>query len=97
MPTVAEALNLPDYEVDSWYAIFAPAKTPPAMIARMQKEVARTVQVPEVRQKLLEQAADPVGSTPEELDRVVKSELKRWAEVIRQARHQARMSPWPRR
>ncbi len=85
VPTVAEALNLPDYEVDSWYAIFAPAKTPPAMIARMQKEVARTVQVPEVRQKLLEQAADPVGSTPEELDRVVKSELKRWAEVIRQA------------
>ena len=51
----------------------------------MQKEVARTVQVPEVRQKLLEQGADPVGSTPEELDRVVKSELKQWEEVIRQA------------
>jgi tripartite-type tricarboxylate transporter receptor subunit TctC len=85
VPTVAEALGIPDFEVDSWYAMFAPAKTPPASVGRMQKEVARAVQVPEVKQKLLEQAADPVGGTPEELDRVVKSELKGWAEVIRAA------------
>jgi tripartite-type tricarboxylate transporter receptor subunit TctC len=85
VPTVAEALNIPDYEVDSWYAMFAPAKTPPAIVARMQQEVARAVHVPEVKQKLLEQAADSVGSTPEALDRVVKAELKKWAEVIRAA------------
>ena len=86
IPTVAEALMLPDYEVDSWYAIFAPAKTPPAIVARMQREAVRVLQMPDVAQKLLEQAADPVGSTPEELDRVVKSELRRWTEVIREAR-----------
>jgi tripartite-type tricarboxylate transporter receptor subunit TctC len=85
IPTVAEELNLPDYEVDSWCALFAPAKTPAAMVARMQKEVARVVHLPEVKQKLIEQGADPVGSSPEELDRVVKSELKTWAAVIRDA------------
>ncbi|HUL92849.1 MAG TPA: tripartite tricarboxylate transporter substrate binding protein [Burkholderiales bacterium] len=85
IPTVAEELGLPDYEVDSWCAMFAPAKTPAAIIARMQKEVARVVQLPEVKQKLIEQGADPVGSSPEELDRVVKSELKSWAAVIREA------------
>jgi tripartite-type tricarboxylate transporter receptor subunit TctC len=85
IPTVAEELGLPDYEVDSWCAMFAPAKTPASIVARMQKEVARVVQVPEVRQKLVEQSADPVGSSPEELDRIVKSELKSWAAVIRDA------------
>jgi tripartite-type tricarboxylate transporter receptor subunit TctC len=86
IPTVAEALKIPDYEVDSWYALFAPAKTPPAIIARMQKEVARTIQLPDVKQKLLEQGGDTVGSTPEHLDGVVKAELRKWAEVIRAAK-----------
>jgi tripartite-type tricarboxylate transporter receptor subunit TctC len=82
IPTVAEALDLPDYEVDSWYAMFAPARTPPAIVARMQKEAAGVVRLPDVKQKLLEQGADSVGSTSEALDRVVRAELKRWADVI---------------
>jgi tripartite-type tricarboxylate transporter receptor subunit TctC len=86
IPTVAEALKMPDYEVDSWYALFAPAKTPAPIIAKMQKAVAQTIELPEVKQKLLEQGGDTVGSSPEELDRVVKRELRRWAEVIRQAK-----------
>jgi tripartite-type tricarboxylate transporter receptor subunit TctC len=85
IPTVAEALKIPDYEVDSWYAMFAPAKTPPAIVDRMQKEIARVINLPDVRQKLLEQGGDPVGSTPAALDRVVKNELSKWAEVIRAA------------
>ncbi len=86
VPTVAEALNIPDYEVDSWYAMFAPTKTPPAIVARMQREVARVVQLPEVRQKLVEQGGDPVGGASEDLDRVVKAELKKWAELIQAAK-----------
>jgi len=86
IPTVAEALKIADYEVDSWYALFAPAKTPAPIIAKMQKAVARTIELPEVKQKLLEQGGDTVGSTPQELDRVVKSELRKWAEVIREAK-----------
>jgi len=85
IPTVAEALKLPDYEVDSWYAMFAPAKTPAAIVSRMQKTVARVIELPEVKHKLLEQGGDTVGSTPEVLDKIVKSELHRWAEVIRDA------------
>jgi tripartite-type tricarboxylate transporter receptor subunit TctC len=85
IPTVAEALKVPDFEVDSWYAMFAPAKTPPAIVARMQAEISQALQQPEIRQKLLEQGGDPVGSTPEHLDRVVKAELRKWALLIREA------------
>ena len=86
IPTVAEALNIPDFEVDSWYAMFAPAKTPPAIIARMQREVAKVIQLPDVKQKLLEQGGDTVGSSPEALERVVKAELKKWTELVRDAK-----------
>jgi tripartite-type tricarboxylate transporter receptor subunit TctC len=86
IPTVAEALKIPDYEVDSWYAMFAPAKTPAAIVSKMQKAVAQTIQLPDVKQKLLEQGGDTVGSSPEHLDRVVKAELKKWADVIRAAK-----------
>jgi len=85
IPTVAEELALPDYAVDSWLALFAPAGTPKAIVARAQKDLARVLQQPETRQRLVEQGAEPVGSTPEELARVVTTELRTWAEVIRQA------------
>ena len=85
IPTVAEALKIPDYEVDSWYAMFAPAKTPPAIVTRMQKEIARVIQLPDIKHKLAEQGGDTVGSTPEELDKVVKGELRKWGELIRDA------------
>ena len=76
---------MPDYEVDSWYAIFAPAKTSPAIVARMQKAVAHTIELPDVKQRLLEQGGDTVGSTPEELDKVVKGELRKWRDLVRAA------------
>ena len=85
VPTVAEALNIPDYEVDSWYAVFAPAKTPANAVGRMHQEVARVVRMPEVKQKLLEQGADAVGSAPADLDQTVRAELKKWAALIQQA------------
>ena len=85
VPTVAEALGIRDYEVDSWYAIFAPAHTPANIVARLQQEVARVVRLPEVKQKLLEQGADAAGNSSAELDQVVKAELKKWAALIQQA------------
>lgn len=85
VPTVAEALGIPDYEVDSWYAIFAPARTSPAIVARLQHEVARVVHLPEVKQKLLEQGADAIGNSSADLDQAVKAELKKWAALIQQA------------
>jgi tripartite-type tricarboxylate transporter receptor subunit TctC len=85
IPTVAESAGIPDYEVDSWYAMFAPAKTPPAIVARLQQEIARVLQLPEIKEKLLQQGADAVGSSSAELEHVVKSELRKWEAVIRQA------------
>jgi tripartite-type tricarboxylate transporter receptor subunit TctC len=85
IPTVAEALKLPDFEVDSWYALFAPAQTPAAVVARMQKEIARVIELPDVKARLLEQGGDTVGSSPQYLDKVVKGELLKWAEVVREA------------
>jgi tripartite-type tricarboxylate transporter receptor subunit TctC len=85
VPTVAEALKMPDYEVDSWYGLFAPAKTSPAIVATMHKAIVKTIQLPEVKQKLLEQGADTVGSSPEHLGQVVKKELAKWPEVIKAA------------
>jgi tripartite-type tricarboxylate transporter receptor subunit TctC len=85
VPTVAEALKMPDYEVDSWYALFAPAKTSPAIVAKMEKAIVKTIQLPDVKQKLLEQGADTVGSSPEYLGRVVKRELAKWPEIIKAA------------
>src|SRR5260221_962955 len=85
IPTVAQEVNLPDYPVDSWLALFAPAGAPAPVIARMHKEIVLVLQVPEVKQRLLEQSADPVGSSPEELGRGVAAELQNWASVILQA------------
>ena len=85
IPTVAEALKIADFEVDSWYALFAPAHTPAAIVARMQKEIARVIEQPEVKARLLEQGGDTVGSSPQHLDKVVKGELLKWAEIVREA------------
>jgi len=85
VPTAAEALSMPDFEVDSWFAVFAPARTPANIVGRMQQEIAKVVRIPEVKQKLLEQGADGVGNTSAELDQIVKGELKKWALLIQQA------------
>ena len=85
VPTVAEALKMPDYEVDSWYALFAPARTSPEIVTKMQKAIVKTIQLPEVKQKLLEQGGDTVGSSPEYLGQVVKKELAKWPEIIKAA------------
>jgi len=89
VPTVAEALGIKDYEVDSWYAMFAPAKTPLPIVERLQREIASVVQTTEIKEKLLQQGADGVGGTPEELDRIVRAELVKWQALVRDAKIKA--------
>jgi tripartite-type tricarboxylate transporter receptor subunit TctC len=84
LPTMAEA-GVPDMEVPVWTAFFAPAKTPAVIIARLQKEVARTVQTPEVKERFAQMGLDPVGSTPEELARVVARDLDKYIAVAKAA------------
>jgi len=86
VPTVAEAAGLKDYEVDSWYAIFAPVKVPDEVVERMNKEIATAVARPEVKARLLEQGAEAVSSTPEVLGRMVTREIEEWRTVVKHAR-----------
>jgi tripartite-type tricarboxylate transporter receptor subunit TctC len=84
LPTMAEA-GVPDMEVPVWTAFFAPAKTPSAVIARLHKEVARAVHTPEVRARFAQMGLDPVGSTPDELAKVVARDLEKYTAVAKAA------------
>lgn len=86
VPTVAEAAHLKNFEVDSWYAVFAPAKTPDEVVARVNKEIAVAVARPDIKAKLLEQGAEGVSSTPEALGRTVSREIKEWRGVVDRAK-----------
>ncbi|HET7672443.1 MAG TPA: tripartite tricarboxylate transporter substrate binding protein [Burkholderiales bacterium] len=84
VPTMAEA-GVRDMEVPVWTAFFLPAKTPPAIVARLQKEVARVVQTPEVRERFAGMGIEPVGGTAEELGRQVASDIAKWTAVAKAA------------
>ena len=81
-PTMAEA-GLPDLEVSSWNGLFAPAKTPPEIIARLHKEAVKALAAPDVREKLNAQGAEAVGSTPEEFRAYISAEIDKWGKVVR--------------
>jgi tripartite-type tricarboxylate transporter receptor subunit TctC len=84
VPTVAEALGLKGYEVDSWYAMFAPRGTPAAITQRLQAEIAKIVKRPDIQEKLLLQGAVGVGSSSPVLQAVVKKELVQWGKLVRE-------------
>jgi tripartite-type tricarboxylate transporter receptor subunit TctC len=89
VPTVAEATGLRDYEVDSWYAVFAPARTPDEAVSEMNKAIAAVVAQPAVKAKLLEQGAEGRSSTPEALGKTVSNEISQWRAVVKRANIQA--------
>ena len=84
LPTMAEA-GVPDMEVPVWTAFFAPAKTPPAVIARLQKEVARVVHAPEVKERFAQMGLTPVGGSSEDLGRRVAADIQKWTAVAKAA------------
>ena len=84
VPTMAE-LGFKDYEVDSWYAMFVPAKTPQPIIDTLYKATLKALADPAVKEKLLGQGAEAVGSTPAQLGEIVKSEIVKWKKVTKDA------------
>ena len=84
LPTLIE-LGVKDMEVPVWTAFFAPAKTPPAIIARLQKEVARVVQTAEVKERFAAMGLDPVGGSSEDLGRRVAADIEKWTAVAKAA------------
>ena len=89
LPTIAES-GVPGFEAVSTHGIFAPAKTPDAIIARLHQEIVRVVQRPESRIRFAGIGAEPVGSTPEQLTAEIKAEIARMGKVIREAGIQER-------
>lgn len=85
LPTIAEA-GVPGYEISTWYGIWAPARTPPAIIARMQQAVATAARNPEIRARFDALGADPVADSPEDYARFVRAEYDRWGKLVRDAR-----------
>ncbi|MEO5770863.1 MAG: tripartite tricarboxylate transporter substrate-binding protein, partial [Burkholderiaceae bacterium] len=84
VPTMQES-GIADFEVDSWYAMFVPAKTPRAVIERLNKALNSVAADPEVRAQLLAQGAEAVGGTPERLGQAVAAELPKWAKLAKDA------------
>jgi tripartite-type tricarboxylate transporter receptor subunit TctC len=84
LPTMIEA-GVPGYVSDTYFGVFAPAGTPADIVARLNAELVKIVHDKETRERLLKLGAEPVGSTPQQLADLVKSENAKWAKVIKDA------------
>ena len=81
VPTVAQA-GFPDLVVTSWQAAAAPAKTPPAVVARLHDAMVKTLRSPDVRERMNQIGFDVVAGTPEEFGKFMKAEVDRWTKVV---------------
>jgi tripartite-type tricarboxylate transporter receptor subunit TctC len=84
LPTVAE-LGYPGFESSQWFGLLVPAKTPEAAIKRLNDEAVKALASPAVRERLLEDASIPVGSSPAEFATFIHDERDRWGEIVRKA------------
>jgi tripartite-type tricarboxylate transporter receptor subunit TctC len=82
LPTIAEA-GLPGFEASSWFGVLAPAGTPPAIIGRLNAEIAKWLATAEAKDKLLALGADAAGGTPEDFAAHIRAETAKWAKVVK--------------
>lgn len=83
LPTIEEAGKLKGFEASSWFGLLAPAGTPADVVLRIQQETAKALNSPAIKEKLLAQGAIPSGNTPQEFARLIDSEIKKWAPVVK--------------
>jgi tripartite-type tricarboxylate transporter receptor subunit TctC len=83
-PTIAEA-GVPGYEYTTWFGIFAPARTPATVVARLNAEIARALRAPEINERFVSQGGEPAPGTPDELRRYMAAESARWTKTIKAA------------
>ena len=88
VPTIAES-GVPGYEMTSWNALFAPKGTSPAIVSRLNTEITKALRSPDMIEILNPQGLEPVGGLPENLGRLISSELPKWAKVIKAAKIRA--------
>jgi len=85
VPTMQES-GVPDFEVNSWYGVCAPAGTPVALLDKLNADIHSVLRIPEVEQRLTQLGMPPAPTTREEFDQFIRAEIARWAQVIRDAR-----------
>lgn len=88
IPTIAES-GLPGYDLTTWYGIMFPAGTPKEIVARMNTEINRAISLPDVRERLAAVGAEPLGGKPEAYSAVIKSDVARFAKLVKDAGIQA--------
>jgi tripartite-type tricarboxylate transporter receptor subunit TctC len=88
IPTVSES-GYPDFQVVTWFGLFAPAGTPGPVVDRLHREVTEAIRTPAIRKRLIELGAEPVSNSPSEFSALVKSDIVRWAKVVKAANIQA--------
>ncbi len=88
LPTISESA-LPGYDFSSWYGLMVPAATPRAIIARLHDETVKALKAPDLQQRLASEGCEPVGSTPEQLAAHIKTEMARWAKIVKASGMQA--------
>src|SRR5262249_54235322 len=81
-PTIAES-GFPGFETYEWYGLFAPARIPKPVLAKLNRDVASIIRMPEVAERMRAQGAEPVGNTPEEFAAFIKTETARWGPLAR--------------
>ena len=81
IPTVAES-GYPGFEVDSWYGVLVPARTPNTTVTQLHREIARSTQAADVRARFTSLGLEPVGNNPGEFSRIIREDLARWAKVV---------------
>ena len=82
LPTMAEA-GLPGFDISTWYGLFAPAGTPPAIVAKWNADVTKILTSPDVRAKLMADGAEPAPDTPEQFAQMIARELAKYARIIK--------------
>jgi tripartite-type tricarboxylate transporter receptor subunit TctC len=82
LPTIAES-GVPGYEAVAWFGVLAPAGTPPAIVKKLNAEIIKVLKSPDVAERLSSQGAEPVSNTPEQFSAYIKSEMGKWAKVIK--------------
>ena len=82
LPTIAES-GLAGFDINTWFGLFVPAGTPPAIVERLHDEFARALQAPDVRAKMLALGAEPVGNTPAEFAQYIHSEAAKYAKLVK--------------
>jgi len=82
VPTISEA-GVPGYEAENWFGLFAPARTPQRIIARLNDAVVKVVRSPEIRSQFAALGADAVGNSPEEFATFVRRDMERYARVVK--------------